>query len=756
MTWNIEINNINLDNLQYEESLFTLGNGYLGIRGNLEELSKDIIEKYKISSIRGTYINAFYEDVEIPYAEKSYAYPETSQKMLNLIDSQTIKIYLGEELISPISGEIISLKRILHLKEGYSERIMLFRTPLGKEVLITFKRLVSFKYKELFSQEVILSPINYFGEVKVVSTINGAVENYVDKSDPRLSHNHAKCLYVKSYQVSDDYAYIESQTEFSNLHVVALSNTFVNCENKKTTHYENEEIITTITFNLSNATTISKCNLYLDTLRYGDDLINKAIKRYYELKDISFNELVDFQTKYLTEYYQYSDIEITGNDDLQLGIRFNLFHLIQAVGKDKYSNIAAKGLSGEGYEGHYFWDTEIFIFPVFLLTKPDIAKNLLMYRYNTLDLARERSRELGHSKGAAYPWRTIKGTECSSFFPASTAQYHINADISYSIILYYLVTGDIDFILKYGAEIVFETARLFIDLGHYNKNGFNIFGVTGPDEYTAIVNNNYYTNVMAKYNLQWAAKLYKILQLHNKSEFDKLINKIKLTEDEIREFVHASEKMYLPYDETLKINPQDDSFLNKPLWDFEGTPKDKYPLLLHYHLLKIYRHQVCKQADTVLAHFMIEDEVDYETIKNSYYYYEKITTHDSSLSSCIFSIMAMKIGEIDKGYNYFIESARMDLDNTHKNTKDGLHMANMGGTYMAIVFGFAGLRIKENTLILNPKIPAKIGSYKFNIRYQGRTISVYVEKDNYNIELLEGDTIKIIVNGKEVILDSVK
>jgi|SRR5690554_2529235 len=751
MTWNIEIENIDLKKLQYEESLFTLGNGYLGIRGNLEEISNDIIKKHKIASIRGTYINAFYDDVKIPYAEKSFGYPETSQKMLNLIDTQTIKIYLGDELISPFTGEIVSTKRILYLKKGYAERIMHYKSPKGKEVLLTFKRLVSFKYKELFSQEVIISPINYYGEVVIISTINGDVENHVDKSDPRLSHNHSKCLHLKSHQIYKDYAYMLSQTESSHLKVAVFSETSVNCKNKKEISFNNNEIITKISFNLSSLTKVSKRNMYFDSLRYGEDLIKNTLLKFIEARKITFSELIEFQTKYLQLYYNNCDIEIKGNEHLQLGIRFNLFHLLQSVGKDKYSNISAKGLSGEGYEGHYFWDTEIFIFPVFLLTNPNIAKNLLLYRYNTLDLAKKRARELGHSKGISYPWRTIKGTECSSYFPASSAQYHINADISYSCILYFLVTNDLEFMLKYGAEIVFESARLFIDLGHYNKNGFNIFGITGPDEYTAIVNNNYYTNVMVKYNFKWAVKLYNILKQYN-NEFKQLTNKIGLTFAEIKEFEKAEKEMYLPYNKKLNIIPQDDSFLDKPMWDLANTPKEKFPLLLHYHLLKIYRHQVCKQADTVLAHFLLEDEVDIDILKNTYHYYEKITTHDSSLSSCIFSIMAMKIGEVEKAYDYFIDTARMDLDNTHKNTKDGLHMANMGGTYMAIVFGFAGLRIKENKLSFEPKIPREVESYKFKIKYKGRIISVYVNQDSYNIELKEGKEIKIFINSKELIL----
>ena len=369
-----------------------------------------------------------------------------------------------------------------------------------------------------------------------------------------------------------------------------------------------------------------------------------------------------------------------------------------------------------------------------------------------MDAARENARILGHKKGALYPWRTISGSECSAYFPSGTAQYHINADIAYMFVQYYFVTGDLDFVENKAAEVLFETARLWMDTGHYVGDSFRIDAVTGPDEYTCVVNNNYYTNCMAKYNLKWAAKFYELLKDNNR--LDSLADRLEVTEEEVREWQEASEKMYLPYDEKLDINPQDDSFLSKAVWDFENTPKDHYPLLLHYHPLYIYRYQVCKQADTVLAHFLLEDEQKLSTIKNSYEYYEKITTHDSSLSTCIFSIVASKLGDIKKAYDYFMQTTRLDLDNVHHNTKDGIHTANMGGTYMGMVYGFAGLRIKEQGIFFNPIIPEQWESYEFKICYQERTIKVHISKNQCNFTLLEGKELKINVYGKEYLLNN--
>jgi alpha,alpha-trehalose phosphorylase len=337
------------------------------------------------------------------------------------------------------------------------------------------------------------------------------------------------------------------------------------------------------------------------------------------------------------------------------------------------------------------------------------------------------------------------GKECSGFFPAGTAQYHINGDIAWSVILYYLVTGDFDFIADKGAELVFECARLWIDVGNYYEGQFRINCVTGPDEYTCVVNNNYYTNICAKRNLEWAVKFYDLLK--NKGKLDKLAEKIKLTDDEIQDFAEAAQKMYLPYDKKTGINPQDDSFLSKKILCIEELPKNQFPMLLYYHPLYLYRHQICKQADTVLAH-VVFDDAPVQTMINSLLYYEDITTHDSSLSTCIFSIAASRLGFYKEAYRYFGNSAMMDLANTAGNTKDGLHIANIGGTYMAIIFGFAGLAIKESALYISPHLPEHWKACRFNLSYKGSLIKIDIGTDTICLTLLSGGSVPVNVYGK--------
>ncbi|MBB6453241.1 alpha,alpha-trehalose phosphorylase [Salirhabdus euzebyi] len=752
MTWKLTKSELDNQNLLIDESLLSLGNGYLGVRGNFEE---GYTSGYK--SIRGTYINAFHDQTEITYGEKLYAFPETQQKLVNVIDGQDINIYLDNELFSLFEGNVISFERHLHLDAGYSERIIHWESPNGKEVKLHFRRFVSFVTRELFAIDVKIEAIKNVDKVKIVSRVNGDVSNFVDKGDPRVASGHAKRLHVSEVEKINGYSVVKDTTYVTNLEVACVTSTQIVAGEHSYTHdVVDDSVVEEYVCDGKDSIQFTKYNVYTDTLRHEEQIVEHAIAILDNISKKPFEELLAAHKLYLDDFWATSDIKIDGDDELQEGLRFNLYQLLQSVGKDPVSNIAAKGLSGEGYEGHYFWDTEIYIFPVFLMTNPEIAKNLLMHRYSILDSARERAQEMGHKKGALFPWRTITGPESSAFFPAGTAQYHISADIAYSYIQYYLVTKDEEFLRNYMAEVLFETARLWIDTGHMTDGQFRIDEVTGPDEYTCLVNNNYYTNAMAKYNLLWAEKVYQQLKEVDSDSLNVLAERIGLAHEEATEWKNAGENMYLPYDKKLKINAQDDSFLQKDRWDLENTPEDKFPLLLNYHPLTLYRYQVCKQADTVLAHFLLEDEQNEETIRNSYNYYEEITTHDSSLSYCVFSIIGSKLGYNEKAYRYFNETARLDLDNTHGNTKDGLHMANMGGTWLAIVYGFAGLRIKETGISLRPSLPEKWNSLSFHLQYQGRLLRITMDKENVTYVIENGDSLTIQHHEESVELEQGK
>lgn len=739
--WIIEFNGLENNELLRNESIFNVANGYIGVRGNFEEGYDD-----RYSTIKGTFLNAFYDLVPIEYGEKAYAFPEIMEKLVSVIDTQRIDVIIGKEKFSMFNGEIKKFKRYLDMEKGYYKREIHWVSPSGKEMIINITRLVSLSHLELFTIHYEIEKLNFDDEVIIESYVDGDVKNYTDDNDPRVG-GHAKLLKVQSIDKNGPIMQVTAKTASSESLMVATTfNKTNNKCNREFVKYD-EQIKERIVFNKEEKNiTLTKYNVYTDSLRHeninklGYDLIDK-------FSNIDFKSLLSEQEEYLKNFWDIADITIEGDTNLQQGLRYNLYQLLQSAGKDDISNIAAKGLSGEGYEGHYFWDTEIYILPFFNLCNPDLAKKLLKYRYSILDNARTRAIEMGHKKGAAFPWRTIAGRECSGYFPAGTAQYHINGDIAYSYIQHFLVTKDMEFIKEFGAEVLFETARIWIEIGHFYKDEFRIDDVTGPDEYTAIVNNNFYTNTIAKHNLKWASYIYELLKKEDKESLKEICEKINLDLEEANLWAKASDAMYLPYDEELDIDAQDDTFLKKEVWDFEGTPKEKYPLLLHYHPLTIYRYQVLKQADTVLAHFLLDGESPLERVKKSYDYYENITTHDSSLSCAVYSIMASKVGYQEKAYDYFIETARLDLDDTHSNTKDGIHTANMGGTWMSIVFGFGGLRIKEEGIVIKPNLPKQWGGLSFKFKYKNSIVSVKVEKDSkVIISMLGEDDISILSN----------
>ncbi len=469
-----------------------------------------------------------------------------------------------------------------------------------------------------------------------------------------------------------------------------------------------------------------------------------------------FEALVAAQKEYLDDFWRRSDVEIHGDASLQQAIRWNLFQILQASGRAEGAGIPAKGLTGHGYEGHYFWDTEIYVLPFLIYTAPRVARNLILFRHSMLDKARQRAREV-NQKGALFPWRTINGEEASAYYAAGTAQYHINAAIMYALKKYVDVTGDREFLYEYGAEMLVETARLWRDLGFFSKRArgkFCIHGVTGPDEYNTVVNNNTYTNLMARDNLWYAAATVEELRKENPEQFMELVDKTGLDTSEVGEWKRAAEGMYVPFEKTLGINPQDDAFLTKEVWDFKNTPRDKYPLLLHHHPLVIYRHAVIKQADVVMAMFLLGNEFSQEQKKRNFDYYDPLTTGDSSLSVCIQSIAAFELGYLDKASEYGRYAALMDLADIGGNVRDGCHIASMGGTWMVTVYGVAGMRDYDGQISFNPTLAPrekrKLNFVRFPLTIRGQMLEVEVGQESVTYSLREGDRLTIRHEDEEI------
>src|ERR1700751_229771 len=477
-----------------------------------------------------------------------------------------------------------------------------------------------------------------------------------------------------------------------------------------------------------------------------------------------FQQLLATQEQYMSDFWRRSDVRVRDiredrtkrtTVEIQQAIRFNLFHILQASARAEDAGVPAKGLTGQAYEGHYFWDTEIYVLPFLIYTSPRIAKNLLTFRYKMLPQARERAALLGH-RGAMFPWRTISGEEASAYYAAGTAQYHINADIMYALRKYVKATGAEPFLRDCGAEMLVETARLWLSLGFYSeaKRGkFCINSVTGPDEYNTVVNNNAYTNLMARENLRYAAQTVDALQATDPDAYNALVHKTALEPFEVEAWMCAADRMYVPYDERLKIIPQDDSFLDREPWDFRNTPRDHYPLLLFYHPLNIYRKQVIKQADVVLAMFLLGNEFSTEEKKRNFEYYDPLTTGDSSLSSCVEAIIAAQVGDTAKAIRYGIAALLMDLADVGGNVKDGCHIASMGGTWMMLTYGLGGMRDDDGKLSFWPRrAPEDNAILRFPVTFRGQVLDVEIGPEKVEYTLRDGESLLIRNQTEEVLL----
>lgn len=755
--WQVRETEFDIETNYRDETIFAVGNGYIGMRGNLEEGYTGP----ENTTFNATYINGFYEEYDIRYPEDGYGFARKGQAMVNVADGKIIKPVIDGEELDLLKGRIHFYERILDMKKGIVERKVTWESPKGRIVEIHIKKLTSFTRPHLAVISFRIKPVNFDGRLEFISRVNGKIFNNVEYGkDFRVGSGiRGRVLKTVERAVDDTVGFIKQKTERSGLSLVcAVDHDITPKKGCFISTAEQEDMIEIkIAVNARRGTcyTLFKYISYFTSRDYQEyDLENLAIKEVTGAKVDGMSIIEEEQEKFLDGFWEDADIIVEGDPVSQQGIRFCMFSLLQSTGRDGKTSIAAKGLTGAGYEGHYFWDSEIYVLPFFVYTRHEIARNLLLYCYRLLDAARGRARELGH-RGALFPWRTIDGPECSAYFPAGTAQYHIDADIAFAIKVYEEATEDMEFLYKYGAEILFETARFWADLGAYipsKGNRFCINCVTGPDEYTALVDNNAYTNYMAKVNMEYAVEVAGMMKRERPGDYEQLVEKIGLKQEEIRAWQKAAEDMYLPYSDELKIIPQDDSFLHRKRIDIDQIPEDQFPLLLHWHYLNIYRHQICKQPDVLLLMMLLRKRFTVEEIKRNYDYYEPITTHDSSLSPSVFSILACDIGYERDAYDYFIQTVRMDLDDYNGNVKHGIHAANMGGAWNAVIYGFAGMKPDSESLNFCPHLPEKWHGLSFKVRYKNRKILVELKRDSAKFTLLEGDSIKLHYFNEEILL----
>lgn len=733
------------------ETIFTVANGYLGMRGFFEE---GFYGENPAEADMQTLINGVYEYYDYHHIWCRPGFPERFHSIVSNVNPVDIGIYADGEKID-LKGEVEGYERVLHMDTGMLTRKYTKKLRNGKRVTLAFERFASQSEKRLLCDRV-TATADEDAEIRIVATLKAAEGTQVSQKEEIGSamNNPFTLLSLERTGDADTVTYRTKRSDFR-----------IACATKD---------VTTLAYRSGERTLSSLSSVYEGQLKKG---VTVTFDRFAALsaelqKEAPLQAVLDVvraaanagyggmraaTVDYWKDYWDFSDIKVEGDVLIQQGIRFGLFMINQSAGKDGKTNISANGMTGTAYSGHTFWDTEIFMSPMFLYAHPDIVKQLLKYRYNILPKAKERAAQMD-DVGALFSWNSINGEECGHVFEAATAQYHINNDVFYSIFKYYEATGDFDFMKDYAIEILMEISKCMSHRGNFidRKGGkFCINCVCGPDEYNPIVDNNLYTNYLTQKQFRFTLEMVGKLRGEAPEKLAELQEKCGVDEEELARWKKAADNMYLAYDKTGDMYMQDDNFIYKDPIDIDSIPVDKLPLLTHLHPLNLWRYKVLKQADIVLLMFLCSDGFTPEMRKKVFDYYEPLTIHDSSLSAGIHSIVACDVGYPDEAYGYLRQACRMDLDNVNRNTCYGIHAACMGSCWMMIVNGYAGLRAYDEKLHFKPYIPDNWQSYSFKLRFKGVVLNVRIDHEGAHYTLLEGASVTFEQNGKEVVLSGV-
>ena len=740
--WAVRERRLDLAALGPSESLFALSNGHIGLRGNLDEGEPH--------ATPGTYLNSFYERRPLPYAEGGYGYPESGQTIINVTNGKLIRLLVEDEPFDLRYGELRRHERVLDLRAGTLTREVEWASPAGRVVRVRSVRMVSLAQRAVaaisYEVEVLDAPARLVIQSELVANEQLPARA---GSDPRVEAALADPLVAQQHGVHDGGAWLIHETRSSGLRVAAAMDHDVSgpvgtqVRSEATADIGRTTVITRL--EPGQKLTVAKYLAYgWSSQRSQPALHDQTRAALAAARFTGINGLLDEQRRYLDTFWATADVEIEGDAELQQAVRVAVFHVLQAGARAERRGIGAKGLTGEGYDGHTFWDTETFCLPVLSFLAPEAAADALRWRQSILPLAYERAEQLGLS-GAAFPWRTIRGQECSGYWPAGTAAFHINADIADAVRRHVAATGDVDFEKETGLELLVATARLWRSLGHHDAAGeFRIDGVTGPDEYTAIVDNNVYTNLMAQLNLRTAAE--------TAARHPRAAAALGVDAEEMASWRDAAKAMRIPYDEVLGVHPQSEGFTDHQVWDFAATPASKYPLLLHVPYFDLYRKQVSKQADLVLAMQLRPDAFTAEQMRRNFAYYEGITVRDSSLSACTQAVVAAWTGHLDLAFDYLAEAALVDLNDLAGNSDHGVHIASMAGTWTAVVAGFGGMRCDGSGLSFAPRLPPALSRISFGLLWQGRQVRVEIRAEEAEYRLVSGPPMRLSHHGDQVAL----
>ncbi len=727
---------LDLDILAQSESLFALSNGHIGLRGNLDEGEPN--------ATPGTYLNAVYERRPLRLGEAAYGYPESSEAIINVTNGKILRLLVDDEPFDVRYGTVLDHERCLDFRAGTLMRTVTWQSPAGATVRVRTVRLVSLSQRSVAAIRYEVEAVDR--PVRVVLQSELVANEFVPEveGDPRVEAALESPLVAEEHESDGCHSLLVHRTQQSRLRVAAAMDHEVDGPEGTTSESESTDDVARLTV-MSELVSGQRLQVtkYLaygwSAARSRPAIHDQVLGALAGARNTGWDHLLTEQRASLDDFWSGADIELEGDPEVEQAVRFALFHVFQAGCRSEQRAIPAKGLTGPGYDGHAFWDTETYVLSVLTYTHPASVKDALEWRGSTLAQAEERAAQLGF-EGAAFPWRTISGQECSAYWPAGIAAFHVNADIADAVVRYLDATRDKEFERGTAFDLLVATARLWRSLGHHDAEGtFRIDGVTGPDEYSAVADNNVFTNLMASRNLLEAARLA--------TTHHDLAARLDVSVEEAASWRDAGEKIYVPYDERLGVHPQAEDFTDHDRWDFDHTRADQYPLLLHFPYFDLYRKQVVKQPDLVLAMYLCDDAFTPEQKLANFAYYDAITVRDSSLSASVQAILAAEVGALDLAYDYVGEAALIDLDDREQNTRDGLHLASLAGSWTALVAGFGGLRFRDGHLWFSPRLPEEITKFRFTLRYRGRRLSVMIQPGHATYELLEGDPIAVFHHG---------
>jgi len=748
--WSIIEEGFDQEMVKSSESLFSLGNGAMGQRANFEE-------SYSGPTFQGSYIAGVYYPDKTRVGWWKNGYPEYFAKVLNAPNWIGINVLVNDEVLDLFTcSKVTDFRRELNMKEGWYQRS--FCATLPNEIIIKAKiiRFLSLDLDELGAINYDIEVVNTDAEITFIPYLDSGITNEDSNWDDKF-WNTTKITSKGSR------AYIEAHTMKSNFETCTFMEAQLLHEGKKIENFSSETkeetwIGHSYSHKVKKGETLSlyKYGGYtVSTNHKTKELINAADSVLSEASEIGFEALLDIQRKAWDTIWQMSDITIEGDVKAQQGIRFNIFQLNQTyLGKDSRLNIGPKGFTGEKYGGSTYWDTEAYCIPFYMATKDhNVAKNLLKYRYEHLEKAIENAQKLGFDNGAAlYPMVTMNGEECHNEWEITFEEIHRNGAIAFAIYNYYRFTGDYTYIPEMGLEVLIGIARFWHQRANYSesKEKYVILGVTGPNEYENNVNNNWYTNYLAKWCIEYTMEQLQKVKDGYPDDYARIIGYTNLTSNETDEWMNVAKKMYFAYSDKYDVYLQQDSFLDKELVTVDNLDQTERPINQKWSWDRILRSPYIKQADVLQGFYLFEDHFTKEELQKHFDFYEPFTVHESSLSPCVHSIQAAKLDRMEQAYRFYLRTSRLDLDDYNKEVEEGLHITSMAGTWMSIVEGFGGLRVLEDKLSFNPRIPKGWQSYSFKINFRNRILKVIVTKEETRFKLEGREQMSIRLNDKRL------